>query len=73
MWCQAEIAPQMLRLHGNPHATAVFALQTMEVGFTEHFRESASDSAQFGYQRTIPDNNRRQIPESNESLEPIRC
>jgi hypothetical protein len=28
----------------------------------------ASDSAQLGYQRTISDNNRRQIPESNESL-----
>ena len=37
IWCQAEIAPQMLRLRENPHATVVFAPQTMEVGFTELF------------------------------------
>jgi hypothetical protein len=61
----------MLGFHKNPHATGLSVLSSMAVGSAAIFSKTPSDSAQFGYQRTISDNNPRQIPESNESLESI--
>jgi hypothetical protein len=70
-WCQARIVPQMLRLQENQHAAVTCTPKRMKAGFAVHRRKRQGDNAKFGYKRTISDNNRSQIPESNESLEPI--
>jgi hypothetical protein len=43
----------------------------MKVGFAAHRRKGQGENAKPGYQRTISDNNRSEIHESNESLESI--
>jgi hypothetical protein len=71
IWCQARIAPQILRFQENPHAAVTRTPKRMKVGFAAHRRKGQGDNAKFDYQRTISDNNGSQIHESNESLEPI--
>jgi hypothetical protein len=62
----------MLRLQENSHAAVTCTPKRMKVGLAAHRRKGQGENAKFDYQRTISDNNRSQIYESNESLGPIQ-